>query len=901
MASEELGIGAALQQEAAQGTLNMVYGPQVPSIPAPGNDLASLVASVKALKALADLREGNTGSAMDQHLTMRNLMGEGALSIRIGTNSYSGNANASAIDMGSGWTDPRPFLVIPPALSNFAVQGAFTNVILTWNMMSFANFAYVEVWRGSTNALGSATLLGTSISLIYTDASAVMGTTYYYWIRAIAVGGAQGPYNAVLGTAGGLLLIGNTNLGPLVVQAGNLAAGSIDLTKFGTGLQPITLVTSIPVVYSTNTVFNTVTGLLYQWSGSAYVGLTATSIAAVNITGTLSAAQIASLTAAQITGQITTTQITNNAITTPLISAGAVVSASIAANTIVAGNIAANTITSGQIAANTITATQIAANTITASQIAANTITSSQILANTITAGQILAGTLTATELAAGSVTAVKMAANSIAVGSLAVQNGALVNAMIANATIDSAKIASVNAATITVGAITATQMSVTQLSAIAADMGTISAGNITLNSSGFIRGGQTAYNTGSGFYLGYSSAAYKFSIGSGAAMLTWDGTTLSIPAASVTGTLVASQIATGAITASKIAAGAVTAGTMLLTGQGWELNSDPACVDITAWQATSAYIVVDSTASMGSCFENTAASQTIMSAKFPIDATKNYNVRCSAKQISGASYAYYFVAFYNSSGTVLIGSGWPGSGSYNYYGTSGAQPPGSYTEQSVSFGPNETAQIPAGAVSCTIGALSNYSGSGTQRFASFHVIQKVSNTLVVAGTISTDKIVIGAVSTSIPYSVTNHLWYPPDATTTYSTGAYTLGTIATTGGYVRGAIAGSLRAWAGNQANVYSINVVATFYCDGSQVGSQLHFQMSAAPYTEAALAGCVVGLPFCIDILTQPSATTHTYSVNFDVSYFNNVGTQVTPHRTGCTEYLSLYCDTTLQEVKV
>ena len=72
--------------------------------------------------------------------------------------------------------------------------------------------------------------------------------------------------------------------------------------------------------------------------------------------------------------------------------------------------------------------------------------------------------------------------------------------------------------------------LKVGQLSAISADLGVITAGNITLNTTGYIRGGQTAYNTGTGFFLGYSGAAYKFSIGSSTgSRLTYDGTNLTL------------------------------------------------------------------------------------------------------------------------------------------------------------------------------------------------------------------------------------------------------------------------------------------------------------------------------------------------------------------------------------
>ena len=58
---------------------------------------------------------------------------------------------------------------------------------------------------------------------------------------------------------------------------------------------------------------------------------------------------------------------------------------------------------------------------------------------------------------------------------------------------------------------------------------GDVTAAGIRINASGNIRGGQTDYATGTGFFLGYSGATYKFSIGSSTDYLKWDGTTLKI------------------------------------------------------------------------------------------------------------------------------------------------------------------------------------------------------------------------------------------------------------------------------------------------------------------------------------------------------------------------------------
>ena len=57
----------------------------------------------------------------------------------------------------------------------------------------------------------------------------------------------------------------------------------------------------------------------------------------------------------------------------------------------------------------------------------------------------------------------------------------------------------------------------------------TINTGTLTVDASGYVRGGQTGYNTGTGFWLGYDSGAYKFSIGTSSEGITWNGSVLSI------------------------------------------------------------------------------------------------------------------------------------------------------------------------------------------------------------------------------------------------------------------------------------------------------------------------------------------------------------------------------------
>lgn len=77
-------------------------------------------------------------------------------------------------------------------------------------------------------------------------------------------------------------------------------------------------------------------------------------------------------------------------------------------------------------------------------------------------------------------------------------------------------------------------------LSAITVNTGALTVQNtLTVSSTGNIQGGQTGYNTGTGFFLGYSSTAYKFSIGDSFANMLWDGSSFSINNGTITGSLI--------------------------------------------------------------------------------------------------------------------------------------------------------------------------------------------------------------------------------------------------------------------------------------------------------------------------------------------------------------------------
>lgn len=135
--------------------------------------------------------------------------------------------------------------------------------------------------------------------------------------------------------------------------------------------------------------FNTTDNKLYRYTGSAWTA----AVAAVDVTGSLSASQIASVNASAISGTISDTQI-------------AAMSASKLTGSVVDSQIASLGVTK---LSGLITGTQVAANTILGSNIAGGTITAGNLASGIITTNYLAAGAVTANNIAAGAVTTGKL------------------------------------------------------------------------------------------------------------------------------------------------------------------------------------------------------------------------------------------------------------------------------------------------------------------------------------------------------------------------------------------------------------------------------------------------------------------------------------------------------------
>lgn len=149
----------------------------------------------------------------------------------------------SAIGEGEVVIDYTP----PPAPTNLSAYGAVTTIILEWDEPLYSNHAFTEVWRSTSDNLGTAVKVGSTDSFLYADPLGDSGITYYYWVRFVSSADVVGPYNGVAGTLAETgkagpnniaeLAVGTAHLANLSVVEGKIADLAVTNAKFGGYLQ----------------------------------------------------------------------------------------------------------------------------------------------------------------------------------------------------------------------------------------------------------------------------------------------------------------------------------------------------------------------------------------------------------------------------------------------------------------------------------------------------------------------------------------------------------------------------------------------------------------------------------------------------------------------------------------
>ena len=464
----------------------------------------------------------------------------------------------------------------PNAPTGLVATAGIKNIRLDWTNPAAKDLKIIDVYRHTSNSSGSASKIASINSESFVDQNIAADTTYYYWLKAADYSENVSGFSGVAATSA-----------TLVTSAG-IVDGSIDVAKFASSIEPVSLVTSVPATKSTEVIYNTTNNVLYRWDGSAYVaatGVTDFSQLSGNVTAAQFAATIQPVTLvtsvpstkstetiynttnnalyrwdgssyvtvqgasdfSELTGTVQTAQIAAAAVTATQLGTAAVEAGKIAANAVTTDKIAALAVNADKIASNAITTAKIAADAVTSAELADNAATEAVIATNAITATKISNGAIETAKLAAGAVTAAKITAGTITASEIA--SATIVAGNIATGTITASQIATntITASQIAAGAITATEILTGTITALQIAANAITASEIAANTI-------TASEISSGAISATEIAA--------GAVTTAKLDALAITADKIAAnTITAAKIATGTITANEIASNTITAG----------------------------------------------------------------------------------------------------------------------------------------------------------------------------------------------------------------------------------------------------------------------------------------------------------------------------------------------------
>jgi hypothetical protein len=309
-------------------------------------DLPGIPASIRATnpdlyKALVKLREsvqitrGFRGNELDRALTLRDVQGGVIPAGGLGGSSTPGPTGPAGPPGPPGEGVEEPDLTPPPTPTGLAAVAGFTKIQISWD-----NPVYTQGHgHARTNIYATSQAVGSSDPPpVFADAIKVASTSvnqfalvtnlsvkWFIWIKWESVDGVESvsPAGGTNGVQAQTGKIGNVDLGPLIVEAGNLADGSVSatklangavgLTKFAAGLTPVEIVGSLPTTgnFAGRMAVLTTDGKLYRYVGGAWTR----QVEAVDVSGQLTDAQLQAISAAKVTGQLVASQIADAAIT----------------------------------------------------------------------------------------------------------------------------------------------------------------------------------------------------------------------------------------------------------------------------------------------------------------------------------------------------------------------------------------------------------------------------------------------------------------------------------------------------------------------------------------------------------------------------------------------------------
>ena len=209
-------------------------GTKLPAIPPiPSNVDPQLKTYLNAVDEALKVRLGTVGDPKDRAITVRELIDSGLAEnfLEEPFNLDAGTPPNTFVPIG-GLVD----LAVPPDVTSFSGTGAFQKIILSWDLTQFGNFAFTEVWRHTSNDIGSAIRVDTTRAQVWVD-TVDFGANFYYWVRHISTSNIVGQFAGAVNVTTSKITDSNADT---VIEAGaisaqEIAAGTITAAKMSTG------------------------------------------------------------------------------------------------------------------------------------------------------------------------------------------------------------------------------------------------------------------------------------------------------------------------------------------------------------------------------------------------------------------------------------------------------------------------------------------------------------------------------------------------------------------------------------------------------------------------------------------------------------------------------------------
>lgn len=165
---------------------------RLPTLPPPSDPTFS-----DRLSEILQVFMGNRGDQLDKVVTFRDLENTQVAEKLVSTGANGLRLGASGATAGSVGGTSLPTLAVPPSVVGATIGGAFSRMVLSWTPPRYANHAYTEVRRSTTNSIASAVQIGSTAASTYVDVVGG-GFTGYYWLRHVTTDGGVGPWSPAL-------------------------------------------------------------------------------------------------------------------------------------------------------------------------------------------------------------------------------------------------------------------------------------------------------------------------------------------------------------------------------------------------------------------------------------------------------------------------------------------------------------------------------------------------------------------------------------------------------------------------------------------------------------------------------------------------------------------------------